>query len=235
MKKINIDTSKLISFKTGLEAELFLYKYNNEMLIVKKYPKNANLNDIINKALELERYDIENITTPRYIGLINGNENCIIMNYKKNYLESNSIKTIFTLEEKIEHLRKLYKILEDFYNNGIIYLDLNPKNILINEEELCLCDVLNFKKSNNFDKSRFNLFAIYYLNNKIKYSGNLKNDVILYLEEAINDFFNNKNEVNLIGVTDNLECINIAYKLIKEEPVYDNILNYLEIETKKIK
>lgn len=235
MEKLIIDENKLKPFKSGLEAELFLYEYNNETLIVKKYPNNADLNTIIDKALELGKYNIENITTPKYIGIINDSENCIIMDYKENYIESNNIKTIFTLEEKIEHLRKLYKILKDFYKNGIIYLDLNPKNILINEEEICLCDVLNFKKGDDFDESRFNLFAIYYLNNRIKYSNNLKRDVIPYLEEAINDFFNKKNEVKLIGVTDNLECIDIAYKLIKEEQIYDNILNHLEVENMKIK
>lgn len=235
MEKLIIDEHELIPFKSGLEAELFLYKKDNKILIVKKYPNNTNMKDIINKALLLEKYDIKNITNPKYIGVINNKENSIIMDYKENYLEANLMKKLFDLEEKILLLKKLYEILEEFYKNGLVYLDLNPKNILIKETELCLCDTLNFKESDIFDKSRFTLFAIYFLNKEINYTNNLKNDVIPYLELVINDFFNKQNTLNLIGVTDNPECMNIAYKLIKGDIVEENILDYLNLECLKQK
>lgn len=56
-----------------------------------------------------------------------------------------------------------------------------------------------------------------------------------YLELAMGDFFNKQNTLNLIGVTDNPECMNIAYKLIKGDIVEENILDYLNLECLKQK
>lgn len=151
------------------------------------------------------------------------------------------------ISKKYEILKKLADLLTKLYESDIVYGDLSPNNIICDDEEIYLCDVVN-SKIGDFDFNEYssvmanykykdgpmdyrldyymlNLLTIYYLNN-IEYD-----EVLNVVENTLVNSFNNKQTEYIIGISDNLECMNVCYDMINPENTNNELLiNHIDIE-----
>lgn len=208
MQKIIFNKNNIIKlFNYGIESEVFLYYDNDKVVALKLFNKyfelrsnedkilNKNqdlLSPITNEILENKRKKLELIYNNDLFKdevqikklVFDKNDNFIgyTMKFENLKTSNNCMKKKY----KIEQLKKLKEKIIKLNENGIYYGDFNKKNLLVNKNNIMLCDLDNIrivdldfdlksvhvkeyekvcKNIKYIDNYCFNLFTISYLYN----------------------------------------------------------------------
>lgn len=193
----NYSLKNMINYgKRGVYNQSFFFKINStDEYIIKYYQKKLNKKEVLTMLLKfynVKGNNISNIDFP--IGYYMDNnqiKGLIIPNYQhaisiKEALLNNNLNDYYNKSDNLkDNLSKLlydiFKILENLYNQGIIYTDVNSGNFLLNNNEVKIIDFdpkyIFYQDQDKFylDKMLFNYRMLYNLINK-KYNINLMNN-----------------------------------------------------------
>lgn len=248
METINITSDELknlIIYSKGFESIL----YRSDEVLYKIY---HNIDEkTLEKIAYFNRLNLEFTTNPSNYLKVNGKYQGFSMNLKRGFYPLIVFKNL-DIEKKIEILLKIKKYLHELKLLGIVYGDLNINNIVTDGDEVYLTDIINCKterhdfnvisatmnkyKSKNgemdykLDNYMFNLLTIYFLND-IEYS-----EILNEIERAIDDYFNNKNHKEIIGLTDNINTLSLASEMLNPEKGIDDLLiDHIDLDKYKTK
>lgn len=228
-------------------AEAILYYKDN--VVLKKYDdidQNA-----IDKIKIFNFLNLDNATNPKELVSIDNNTIAFTMDFKRGYYPISNAKFL-SIAKRFDLLNKIKNILINFHKHNVIYGDLSIGNIITNDEDVYLCDIVNamvdrhkFNSSSHamrnyeeqngkydiyLDNYMLNILTIYLLND-IEYD-----DVLETIELTLINQFNNIYTNEIIGLTDNLECMNIGYNMLNPKNGVDDLLiNHIDIEKYKEK
>lgn len=197
MKKIKFDKNNIISmYTTGMESIIYYYRCGLDIVFLKYFKKELQFSNhkkiVNNETLNNKRRKIELIPEIKefrdeiqILDLVY-DENDNFIGYTMKIDELKTANKISNKKLKIEILKQLKQKVEMFNENDIYIGDFNPKNIVITDNGIKLCDLDNFRideldfdlKSNhqqlylekcknikNIDNFSFNLFTISYIGN----------------------------------------------------------------------
>lgn len=229
----------------GFEAKLFIY----EDLLLKKYfdINEKGFSNVVEKIKLFLDIKIDGVLTPSDLVIIDNEIVGYAMTYMKDCVSIGSIKDDLDIETKYKILKKISKILEELHKKNIVYGDLNVDNILTNGSDVYLGDIVNAKINdynfsektitmNNyindggstdklFDCYMLNILTIYLLND-VSYK-----NVLPLIEDQLEKYFNKKSTEYIIGISDNLNCMDICYNLIDPKKMNSELLiNHIDIE-----
>lgn len=131
-----------------------------------------------------------------------------------------SIHSIFLLrKERYQVLRRIKEEILRFMQAGILFQNLDSDTILFDGKNILFSGILNSISIKNLGQHLtqdmieklyidFNIFTISYLN-KIP-----KRLVLKQIEEILVKWFNNQEYRHLMGVTDNIECLQYCCDLV---------------------
>ncbi len=117
--------------------------------VAKYFYYNQNAINKINKIKEIKKMDIKNITNPREIIYIN-NE---IKGYTMDYINyemtlKHCMQSKRTLEEKINYLKQMEKIIKELHKNNVVLVDLMYHNFVISDKVVKAIDIDNYHLDN---------------------------------------------------------------------------------------
>lgn len=198
------------------QIQLYDFKQNNHLYIVQKYKK---ITDEFIKSIENCHNLSEFFSTIKPDKLLSIDQKIcgFTICYKKNYLPIDLFS--LDLQHKIELIKKIKHEISNLLDYGILYLNINSKKIMYDGKNILLCSISSFDFKNtktgiiseqdlNKMKEQFNLFTISYLNNiPIE-------EVRSKLEIVLDQWFNLKENEQLIGITDSEKGISIGYDLL---------------------
>lgn len=248
MKEINItekDLENYYVFDKGFES--IIYLKDNETLLKKYHEINYR---VVEKIKYFHDLNLEYICNPEKLLNIDGNISGYSMKNRK-YCYPIMVFKNFPISERIKLLEKIKNILKNLHKNNIVYGDLNVKNILSNGTDVYLTDIVNAKipdydfteisrtmheyRENkgkmdvNLDNYMLNLLTIYMLNDEIEYENILE---IIY--NILFKRFNNQETEEIIGLTDNIKCMDIGYKMLDlRNGVDELIIDHIDKELYK--
>lgn len=197
MNKIKFDKSNIVRvYTTGMESIIYYYRYGSKTVFLKYFKKELvfgnykiSIDDEVlnNKRRKVELIpEIEEFNDEVEILDLVYDEYDNFIGYTMKIDELKTSNKISNLKAKLEILKQLREKVEMFNNNDIYIGDFNPKNIIITNDGIKLCDLDNFRideldfdlKSNsqqwylkkcknicNIDNYSFNLFTISYIGN----------------------------------------------------------------------
>lgn len=216
--------------------------YNRDNYIIKKY--NILDEDTFKKIIYLNSLNLNFTTNPTHILKVDNKYMGYVTNKKNGFVTIDKIKDNLSVTDRYDLLLKIKCYLDELHKLGITYGNINPKSIITNGYDIYFTDIVDSKFNKydfsiyskeminyqtkkgkmdyNLDNYMLNLLTIYFLND-IEYD-NILNNVI----NCIEDYFNNKEAKEIIGVTDNFRCINITSKMYNpsdgiNELLIDNI------------
>ncbi|MBR1376633.1 MAG: hypothetical protein IJ565_02350 [Bacilli bacterium] len=146
MNRLDLNESLLgESIAGGKESKVYLY--GNKIIKIFQTKKKPILENKYNKLLLLNKIDLK--TRPLDLIYINDEFKGYSMFKLKDYKEFKPKE--YTIRERIDILKLLYKKLEYMHKKGIVYGDIRSSNILINsKKDIALCDLDNVK-INDYD------------------------------------------------------------------------------------
>lgn len=231
-------TEQELSYLTLYQSELEINIYNKDNFKIYKY--DVLDEDTLKKIVYLNKLNLNFTTNPTHILKVNNKYLGYVVERKHNFTSIEEIKEELSFKERYNLLLKIRYYLDELHKLGIIYGNINPRNIITNGNDIYFTDIVNSKfdrydftiYSNemkeyqtkkgkmdyNLDNFMFNLLTIYFLND-MEYDNILKNIV-----NCIEDYFNNKESNEIIGVTDNFRCINITSKMYNPSDGIDELL-----------
>lgn len=212
-KGTNINTNKLVAIKKIKNVQKYKYIYN-EIDILNKFKHNKYI---------IKLLDYYNIDNNLYL----------IFNYCEINLDE-YIKQNKYLSEKTsqKYFSQLINILHKLYKENYFHRDLKPSNILINNDNIYLCDfgLAKFVENNNFSGSQTMVGSPLFMSPELheKYDYNIKSDIwslgiILFEMLAGYNFLESKNFTEL---NKKIKNINIP-KINNITPECNNLLNQL--------
>lgn len=228
---------------SGFESTIYI---KDNIAIKKYYAIDSNK---MEKIKLLNKLNLPFLTNPEKLIEIDGKIDSFSMQFKRGYYPIGNSRDL-PVTKKIELLKQLLNIINELHKNNIIYGDLNPKNIICNGDTVYLTDVVNIKigkypfdeisstmknyfnrggTEESLDYYMFNLLTLYFLN-EIEYQ-----DLLSTIETTLIDHFNNNNDKNIIGLTDNLDCMNIGYQMLNPTQQIDLLIDYIDPEIYKNK
>lgn len=157
MDTINLSSENLKKFSKainkrdeGIEGILYFYPDEKDRVIkVFKESSNKSLQNKLEKIKLLNELKPENITVPEKLVYVDG----VFQGYSMKYYKK--AKTFFDLSttplgrrKKIMLLKKTKQIIMSLHNQGINIIDFNPRNFMILENDVILCDSDNWKVQN---------------------------------------------------------------------------------------
>lgn len=231
------ELNNLTLYHSGSESNI----YQKDNLLITRY--NELCENTLKKIAYFNKFNLYFTTYPIALLKVEKKYSGYVMEIKDNFITIDNYKNL-PIEQKYQLLVKLKYYLIELHKLGFIYGDLNPKNIISDGKNIYLTDIVNSKYDKNdfttysknmikykrkigkidynIDNYMLNLFTIYFLND-IEYDNILDNII-----NSIDDYFNNKEPNEIIGVTDNFRCLNIASKMYNphkgiNELLIDNI------------
>lgn len=233
-----------IYFAGGFESKI--YRYDNDKLI-KKYYDNSEIN--IEKIKVVNKLKSNRLILPEDLVEVEDKTIGFSMDLKRGFYPISVLKKDMSDEDKYEVITKIKEELINLKNQNCIYGDLNIKNIITNGNEVYLCDSINVKIDNyNFDEisSTMNEYRkntdtldnieVYMLNlltlylfNDIEY-GNILNTI----RDTIFSSFN-KEKCNYLGITETLETMDICVDMISGKNNSNYLIDYMNMENKKVR
>lgn len=180
MKKIylNQEIGELIG--VGAEGKVMKLDKNRA---AKYFYYTDNAINKINKLKEIKNMNIKNITNPREVIYINNEIKGYTMDYinidltLKQCLQSNK-----TLDEKINYLKQMEKIMKQLHNKDVVLIDVMYHNFVISNNTLKAIDIDNYHLP-NFEID-FIPMAIY-----DSYLENINNEITIDMDKYNNTFF----------------------------------------------
>ena len=164
MKKIFLSNKAIKELEViGMGAEGVIYKYNFEgnTVAIKIFNPDIFTSNKLKKIELVHSREIDKIVTkPQCLVCVDGKINGYSMEYDQNDQNLESLKTL-TPSEKLEYLKKLRDIIETLHKHNIIIGDLKATNILVNEGNIKICDIDNFKVD-DLDPDILNLYSKQY-------------------------------------------------------------------------
>ena len=208
MKKIYLEDE--IGEVIGVGAEGKVTRFSNDK-VAKYFYYEKNIENKIDKIKEIKKMNISNITNPHEIIYINDN----IKGYTMDYIKYDStlkkcMESKKTLEEKINYLKKMEKIMKEIHKHNVVLVDLMYHNFLISGDEVKAIDIDNYYLKNypidfipsviydsylenincniNSDMDKYNnsFFLLYYLSNKAFLPSKVHGDIDFFKSFILN-------------------------------------------------
>lgn len=228
----------------GVEGDIYYYKRNNELVLLKVFRRNIMLDDevrhVSDETIENKKNKLEIISesplfsdeVKLYDLVYDGDDNLIGYTMKIEDLQTAS--DINSTRKRIEILKLVRDKLELFNKNNIYIGDFNQNNIIVTKDGIKLCDLDNIKIE-NYDFDLPNIFTLTYLKNfktpslVDNYSFNLES--ICYVGRIYEPYLLVNVRKNGLPRKINTEKNRILFRKILENKNYNN--EYLIDNTRK--
>lgn len=216
----------------GKDYNSVIYVNIKDSYLYKKYLNRSlsNFGNDMKKAEILERTTINDILRPQKKWKINNEISGFVLPDSRGYERLDSKKRLISVEQKYNFLYQIKEILHQLHENGIIYGNLIPENVLLNGEKVLLDNIIDaqvgslpFSKWHhymrtylshggridvNLDHFMLNIFTLYLLND-LTYD-----EILNCVELAFIQKSHFEDVIPMVGIGENIDCENICSYLL---------------------